>query len=224
VCAIHGPLLPRPLVVCIRFREFALGSLEMNLPSRMMMWQGGVWAAAFREAGRFFGAMALLFLESRASPRRLPGTPEPFCSEREESREGKRSVQPMKISRHAPVEKIQARGARVKPKRRTEVSSQGPFTVRSEVSGEAVLAIQVVDPRYTAQNVVDGLNAGQLTYGGGQISLAGHVVARYQLKDVDDRLVNFRIGEGNSAGPERTIARPSSHKGAGSGCPPCSSS
>jgi hypothetical protein len=69
----------------------------------------------------------------------------------------------------------------------------GPVAVRSRVAGEARLTIQVVDRRYTAQKVVEGLNSGELKYAAGQISRAGQVVARYQLLGVDDRLEDFQL-------------------------------
>lgn len=69
----------------------------------------------------------------------------------------------------------------------------GPVVVRSGVSGQARLSIQVVDGRYTPESIVHGLNAGELRYGAGQISRAGHVVARYHILDVDDRLENFQV-------------------------------
>src|SRR5205823_4964697 len=34
-------------------------------------------------------------------------------------------------------------------------TGRGPVTVRSQVAGKAVLSIQVVDPRYTVQKVLD---------------------------------------------------------------------
>ncbi len=68
-----------------------------------------------------------------------------------------------------------------------------PVTVRSQVAGKALLSIQITDSRYTAEQVVDGLNAGRLTYSGGQIFEGRLVVARYQIQDVDDRLQDFRI-------------------------------
>ena len=69
----------------------------------------------------------------------------------------------------------------------------GPVAIRSLVAGEARLSIQVVDRRYTAQKVVEGLNSGELNYGAGQIRRAGVVVARYQILSVDDRLEHFQI-------------------------------
>ena len=68
------------------------------------------------------------------------------------------------------------------------------MTVPSSVAGEARLSIQVVDRRYTAQKVIDGLNSGELRYASGQVlDRAGLVVARYQILSVDDRLQNFQI-------------------------------
>jgi hypothetical protein len=84
-------------------------------------------------------------------------------------------------------------GVRGKPNGRTEGGSRGVVAVRSQVAGEALLTLQVVDPRYTAQQVVDGLNSGELTYGAGHITRSGLVVAKYHLTNLDDRLVNFRI-------------------------------
>ena len=70
----------------------------------------------------------------------------------------------------------------------------GPVAIRSQVAGEARLSIQVVDRRYTAQAVIDGLNGGELKYASGQIvGRAGQVVARYQVLGVDDRLENFQL-------------------------------
>jgi hypothetical protein len=70
----------------------------------------------------------------------------------------------------------------------------GPVAVRSSVAGEARLSIQVVDRRYTAQAVIDGLNGGELKYASGQVlGRAGQVVARYQILGVDDRLENFQL-------------------------------
>jgi hypothetical protein len=74
------------------------------------------------------------------------------------------------------------------------VAVSGPMTVRSRVAGEARLSIQVADRRYTAQKVVEGLNAGELKYASGQIlGRAGQVVARYHILSVDDRLENFQL-------------------------------
>jgi hypothetical protein len=74
------------------------------------------------------------------------------------------------------------------------VAGTGPVTIRSQVAGEARLSIQVVDRRYTAQAVVDGLNGGDLKYASGQVlGRAGQVVARYQILSVDDRLENFQL-------------------------------
>jgi hypothetical protein len=72
-------------------------------------------------------------------------------------------------------------------------ATAGPVAIRSLVAGEARLSIQVVDRRYTAQKVVEGLNSGELKYGAGQIRRAGVVVARYQILSVDDRLENFQL-------------------------------
>jgi hypothetical protein len=70
----------------------------------------------------------------------------------------------------------------------------GAVTIRSSVAGEARLSIQVVDRRYTAQQVVEGLNSGELTCTSGQIlGRAGLVVAKYQILSVDDRLQNFQL-------------------------------
>jgi hypothetical protein len=70
----------------------------------------------------------------------------------------------------------------------------GPVTIRSSVTGEARLSIQVVDRRYTAQKVIEGLNGGDLKYGSGQIvGRAGEVVAKYHVLSVDDRLENFQL-------------------------------
>jgi hypothetical protein len=77
-------------------------------------------------------------------------------------------------------------------KRAVQVN-KGPVLVRSGVVGQARLSVRVVDPRYTAQWVVEGLNAGTLQYGGGQNTQAGHVVARYQILDLDDRLEGFQV-------------------------------
>jgi hypothetical protein len=74
------------------------------------------------------------------------------------------------------------------------LAGRGPVAVRSSVTGEARLSIQVVDRRYTAQKVVEGLNGGELKYGSGQIvGRAGQVVAKYQVLSVDDRLENFQL-------------------------------
>lgn len=81
----------------------------------------------------------------------------------------------------------------VKKAMRGSKPGSGPVVVRSGVSGQARLSIQVVDAHYTAESVVHGLNAGELRYGAGQISRAGHVVARYHILDVDDRLENFQL-------------------------------
>jgi hypothetical protein len=75
----------------------------------------------------------------------------------------------------------------------TSKKTNQSVTVRSQVAGKALLSIQVTNPRYTAQQVVDGLNAGQLKYSGGQIFEGRLVVAKYQIQDVDDRLQDFRI-------------------------------
>jgi hypothetical protein len=72
-------------------------------------------------------------------------------------------------------------------------SATGPVAIRSTVAGEARLSIQVVDRRYTAEKVIEGLNSGELKYGAGQIRRAGQVVARYQILSVDDRLENFQL-------------------------------
>jgi hypothetical protein len=69
----------------------------------------------------------------------------------------------------------------------------GAVAIRSSVAGEARLSIQVVDRRYTAQQVVEGLNSRELTYASGQICRAGQVVAKYQILSVDDRLENFQL-------------------------------
>jgi hypothetical protein len=70
----------------------------------------------------------------------------------------------------------------------------GAVTIRSSVAGEARLSIQVVDRRDTAQQVVEGLNTGELTYASGQIQgRAEVVVAKYQVLSVDDRLENFQL-------------------------------
>ena len=66
-------------------------------------------------------------------------------------------------------------------------------TVRSQVAGQALLSIQVVDPRYTVERVIKELNARELKYAAGQISRANHVVARYHIQEVNDYLENFRI-------------------------------
>ena len=77
---------------------------------------------------------------------------------------------------------------------KTAAAGTCPVTVRSSVVGEARLSIQVVDRRYTAQKVIDGLNGGELNYASGQIvGRAGQVVARYQVLSVDDRLENFQL-------------------------------
>jgi hypothetical protein len=74
------------------------------------------------------------------------------------------------------------------------VAGTGPVTIRSSVAGEARLSIQVVDRRYTAQAVIDGLNSGDLKYASGQVlGRAGQVVAKYQILNVDDRLENFQL-------------------------------
>jgi hypothetical protein len=70
----------------------------------------------------------------------------------------------------------------------------GAVTIRSSVAGEARLSIQVVDRRYTAQRVVEGLNSGELTYASGQVlGRVGQVIAKYQILSVDDRLENFQL-------------------------------
>jgi hypothetical protein len=77
---------------------------------------------------------------------------------------------------------------------KTAGAGSGPVTIRSQVAGEARLSIQVVDRRYTAQAVIDGLNGGVLKYASGQVlGRAGQVVARYQILSVDDRLENFQL-------------------------------
>jgi hypothetical protein len=79
-----------------------------------------------------------------------------------------------------------------KTKRAAQVES-GPILVRSGVAGQARLSVRVVDRRYTAQKVVEGLNAGELKYAAGQITRGGHVVARYQILDLDDHLEDFQV-------------------------------
>jgi hypothetical protein len=76
---------------------------------------------------------------------------------------------------------------------RTAALGSGPVTIRSRVAGEARLSIQVVDRRYTAQKVLDGLNSGELRYAAGLICRAGHAVAKYQILSVDDRLEDFQL-------------------------------
>ncbi len=77
---------------------------------------------------------------------------------------------------------------------KTTASVSGPVAVRSDVAGEARLSIQVVDRRYTAQRVVEGLNSGELKYASGQIlGRAGEIVAKYHIVAVDDRLENFQL-------------------------------
>jgi hypothetical protein len=78
-------------------------------------------------------------------------------------------------------------------KKGTKPEVSGPVAIRSLVAGEARLSIQVIDRRYTAQKVVEGLNSGELKYGSGQIRRAGQVVARYQILSVDDRLERFEL-------------------------------
>jgi hypothetical protein len=63
----------------------------------------------------------------------------------------------------------------------TKAAENGPVAVRSRVAGEARLSIQIVDRRYNAQKVVEGLNAGELQYASGLIL------------GVDDRMENFRL-------------------------------
>jgi hypothetical protein len=73
-------------------------------------------------------------------------------------------------------------------------AENGPVAVRSQVAGEARLSIRVVDRRYTAPKVVEGLNTGELQYASGLIlGRAGQVVAKYQVLGVDDRMENFRL-------------------------------
>jgi hypothetical protein len=67
------------------------------------------------------------------------------------------------------------------------------MAIRSTVAGEARLSIQIVDRRYTAQKLIDGLNSGELKYASGHIRRAGEVVAKYQILSVDDRLENFQL-------------------------------
>jgi hypothetical protein len=81
----------------------------------------------------------------------------------------------------------------VPAKKRTKAVTSGPVAIRSSVTGEARLSIQVVDRRYTAEKIIEGLNSGELTYGAGQIRRAGQVIARYQILGVDDRLENFQL-------------------------------
>jgi hypothetical protein len=70
----------------------------------------------------------------------------------------------------------------------------GAVAIRSSVVGEARLSIQVVDRRSPAQQVVEGLKRGEVTYASGQIvGRAGRVVAKYQILSVDDRLENFPL-------------------------------
>jgi hypothetical protein len=83
--------------------------------------------------------------------------------------------------------------AGVKKARNEATAGNGPTAIRSRVAGEARLLIQVVDRRYTAQKVLDGLNNGELKYAAGQIRRAGEVVARYQILSIDDRLENFQL-------------------------------
>ena len=67
------------------------------------------------------------------------------------------------------------------------------MAIRSRVAGEARLSIQIVDRRYTAQKVIDGLNSGELKYASGHICRAGEVVAKYKILCVDDRLEDFQL-------------------------------
>ncbi len=84
--------------------------------------------------------------------------------------------------------------ATMKRTARSASTASGPVLVRSRVGGQAILAIQVVDPRYTIQQVIDELNAHELKYAAGQIQRAGRVVARYHIQDKDDYLEHFQIG------------------------------
>jgi hypothetical protein len=84
--------------------------------------------------------------------------------------------------------------AKKQTRTKTPKTTEDPVTIRSQVTGQAVLSVRLVDRRYTIQKVVDGLNSRELTYSAGQIHRAGHVIARYHLQDVDDHLENFRLG------------------------------
>ena len=61
------------------------------------------------------------------------------------------------------------------------------------MAGRARLLIQVTAPRYTVQKVIDGLNTGDLKYSSGAIFQGNLAVARYHIREIDDRLENFRI-------------------------------
>jgi hypothetical protein len=72
-------------------------------------------------------------------------------------------------------------------------AGNGPLAIQSRVVGEARLLIQILDRRYTPQEVLDGLNTGELKYAAGQIRRAGEIVAGYQIESIDDRLEDFRL-------------------------------